>query len=501
MLHFRAIVPRAGAINIQRNQINKTCIRLFAAAAGEYDVAVIGSGPGGYVAAIKAAQLGLNTVIVEKDARHGGTCLNVGCIPSKSLLHNSHYYHLAKSEFADRGIKIAGSVTVDLPKMMAKKAESVTALTSGIEGLFKKNKVKVVKGHGTLTSKTDISVALTAGGKEALKAKNIILATGSAVISLPGVPLDEKVIVSSTGALTLDKIPKKMVVIGGGVIGLELGSVWQRLGAEVTVVEFLPSIGGVGIDADVAKTLQRTLKGLKFQLGTKVTKVEKSGTGVKVSTEDAKDATKTAVLDADVVLVSVGRRPFLDNLGVEAAGVELDGKKVKVNGNYQTNVPNIFAIGDIVHGPMLAHKAEDEGVMVAEFIKSGKQPHLNFWNVPSVIYTHPEVAWVGKSEEQLKEEGIKVNKGKFPFAANSRAKSNADVDGFVKVLSDAKTDKVLGVHIINAQAGELIAEAALAVEYGGAAQDLAAVCRAHPTLSEAVKGAAQLAIHGKAINM
>jgi len=503
MFHFRPIVPRSGTLNrsYPRNQIHKTSIRLFSAEAGEYDVAIIGGGPGGYVAAIKAAQLGLSTAIVEKreSGRFGGTCLNVGCIPSKSLLHNSHYYHIAQSEFADRGIKLS-NLSVDLPKMMEKKTESVNALTDGIGMLFKKNKVKTFLGHGTLTSKNDISVTLNKGGNESIKAKNIILATGSDVMSLPNVPLDEKVIVSSTGALSLDKIPKKMVVIGGGVIGLELGSVWQRLGAEVTVVEFMPSIGGVGIDAEVAKTFQRILKGIKFQLNTKVTKVEKSGTGVKVSTEDAQDASKTAVLDSDVVLVSVGRRPFLDKLGLEKAGVELDGKKVKVNAQYQTNVPNIFAIGDIVHGPMLAHKAEDEGGMVAEFIKTGKQPHLSFWNVPSVIYTSPEVAWVGKSEEQLKQEGIEFKKGKFPFAANSRAKTNADTDGFLKILSDAKTGKVLGVHIINAQAGELIAEAALAVEYGGAAEDLASICRAHPTLSESMKGAAQIIAYGKAIN-
>eukprot|EP00397_Hematodinium_sp_SG-2012_P034602 GEMP01037125.1.p1 GENE.GEMP01037125.1~~GEMP01037125.1.p1 ORF type:complete len:495 (+),score=129.70 GEMP01037125.1:77-1561(+) len=476
------------------------------ASAAKYDLAVIGSGPGGYVAAIKAAQLGLKTVCIERRENNklGGTCLNVGCIPSKSLLHNSHYYHKAKTDFASRGIKMTG-LSLDLDTMMKQKEESVNGLTSGIEMLFSKNKVKHVKGHGTLTSNTDIQVKLNAGGEEVISATNIIIATGSDVMSLPNVPLDEKRVVSSTGALSLKKVPGNMIVIGGGVIGLELGSVWSRLGAKVTVVEFLPSIGGIGIDDDVSKMLQRSLKsqGIVFKLQTKVTSVDTSNAAtIKVHTEAAAGGSAEK-LDADVVLVCVGRRAFTDNLGLDKVGITVDArtKKIPVNSTYQTSVPNIFAIGDIVDGPMLAHKAEDEGVMVAGYIVNGTKPHLKFENVPSVIYTSPEVAWVGRSEEQLKKEGVKFTKGKFPFTANSRAKTNAETEGFVKVLADKVTNKVLGVSIINEVAGELIAEAALAVEYGAAADDLAAVCRAHPTQSEALKGAAQIASLGKAINM
>jgi len=465
-----------------------------------YDLCVIGGGPGGYVAAIKAAQFGLKTVCIERRGALGGTCLNVGCIPSKSLLHNSHYYHMVKDDMAARGINVSG-VTLELDKMMAEKDKSVATLTKGIEMLFKANKVDYVKGHGTLAGPNSVKVALLDGGDQSIEAKNIMLATGSEVTSLPGIDLDEEVIVSSTGALKLSKVPERLTVIGGGVIGLELGSVWNRLGSKVTVVEFMDSIGGLGIDAECAKQFQALLKkqGMQFQMKTKVTGVEKTGDTVKVSTEAAAGGDQTSH-EADVVLVCVGRRQFFDNLGLENAGVEMDGKLIKVDKNWRTNIPSVFAIGDIVHGPMLAHKAEDEGVIVSEYLASGKEPHLDYDCVPSVVYTTPEVAWVGKTEEQLKKDGVEYKKGKFVFAANSRAKAVTEEAGFVKVLADKKTDKLLGVHIINSIAGELIGEACVAIEYGAASEDLARVCTAHPTLSEALKGACQMTAFGKAIN-
>jgi len=424
----------------------------------------------------------------------------VGCIPSKSLLHNSHLYHVAQHDLKGRGINVSG-VELDLGVMMKQKEKSVDQLTKGIEMLFKANKVDYVKGHGTITGPNGVKVALLDGGEQSIEAKNIMLATGSDVVSLPGLDLDEKEIVSSTGALSLDKVPEKLTVIGGGVIGLELGSVWARLGSQVTVVEFLGSIGGLGIDSEVAKQFMALLKkqGLKFKMKTKVTGVEKTGSGLKVSTEAAEGGSQETT-DADVVLVCVGRREFRDNLGVEAVGLEMDGKKIKVNHHFQTSVPSIYAIGDIINGPMLAHKAEDEGALVSEFIATGKPPHLDYDVVPSVVYTHPEVAWVGKTEEQLKAEGVEYKKGKFVFGANSRAKANGEADGFVKVLACKKTDKLLGVHIVNAIAGELIGEACLAIEYGAASEDLARVCIAHPTLSEALKGASQMTAFGKAVN-
>jgi len=417
------------------------------------------------------------------------------------LLNNSHHYHMVKHEMADRGINCEG-VSLDLGKMLGQKEKAVKTLTGGIAMLFKKNKVDYVDGHATLAGANDVSVSLNAGGEQTIKAKNIMLATGSDVIlKTPFVELDEKVIVSSTGALELKEVPKKMVVIGGGVIGLELGSVWSRLGSEVTVVEFLGTIGGLGIDGEVAKKFLPILKkqGMNFKLNTKVTAVEKTDSGCKVTSEPVKGG-EAEVIDADVVLVSVGRRQFLDNLGLENAGVEMDGRLIKVDSNYRTNVPSIFAIGDIVHGPMLAHKAEDEGAMVSEFLATGKAPHLDFNNVPSVVYTHPEVAWVGKTEEALKAEGTPYKKGNFVFAANSRAKANGDEAGFVKVLAHKDTDVLLGVHIVNGVAGELIGEACLAIEYGACSEDLARVCHAHPTLSEALKGATQFTAFGKAIN-
>jgi len=473
--------------------------RLFSSGSA-YDLCVVGGGPGGYVASIKAAQLGLKTICVERRGKLGGTCLNVGCIPSKSLLHNSHLFHMAKHDLKARGINVSG-VELDLGKMMSNKAKSVTMLTKGIEMLFKANKVDYAVGHGTLTGPNSVKVALNAGGEQVIEAKNIMLATGSEVMSLPGIELDEKQIVSSTGALELDKVPERLTVIGGGVIGLELGSVWARLGSKVTVVEFMDSIGGLGIDSEVAKNFLAILKkqGMEFQLKTKVTGVKKVDGVVEVSTEPAAGG-ETSVDKSDVVLVCVGRRQFMDNLGLESIGVEMDGKKVKVDHNYMTNVPGVYAIGDIVQGPMLAHKAEDEGALLSEYLATGKSPHLDYNTVPSVIYTYPEVAWVGKTEEQLKAEGVAYKKGKFVFGANSRAKCVAEEAGFVKVLADKATDKLLGVHIVNALAGELIAEACVGIEYGAASEDLARVCHAHPTLSEALKGAAQMTAFGKAIN-
>jgi len=473
--------------------------RLFSSGS-QYDLCVIGGGPGGYVASIKAAQLGLKTVCIERRGKLGGTCLNVGCIPSKSLLHNSHLYHMAQHDFKNRGINISG-LEMDLGVMMKQKEKSVDQLTKGIEMLFKMNKVDYVKGHGTLSGPNNVNVALMDGGEQAIQAKNIMLATGSDVVSLPGIDLDEEVIVSSTGALKLNKVPKKLTVIGGGVIGLELGSVWSRLGSEVTVVEFLDSIGGLGIDAEVAKQFMALLKrqGMKFQMKTKVTGVQKTGSGATVTTEAAAGGS-AETHDADVVLVCVGRREFRDNLGLEGLGIEMDGKKIKVNHNFQTNIPSIYAVGDIINGPMLAHKAEDEGALLSEHLATGKDPHLDYNVVPSVVYTHPEVAWVGKTEEQLKKDGVAYKKGKFVFGANSRAKANGEDVGFVKVLADKTTDKLLGVHIVNAIAGELIGEACLAIEYGAATEDIARVCHAHPTLSEALKGAAQMTAFGKAIN-
>uniref|UniRef100_A0A667HBF1 Dihydrolipoyl dehydrogenase, mitochondrial n=1 Tax=Lynx canadensis TaxID=61383 RepID=A0A667HBF1_LYNCA len=427
-------------------------LRTYADQPIDADVTVIGSGPGGYVAAIKAAQLGFKTVCVEKNETLGGTCLNVGCIPSKALLNNSHYYHMAHGkDFASRGIEMS-EVRLNLEKMMEQKSTAVKALTGGIAHLFKQNKI------------------------------------------------DEDTIVSSTGALS-KKVPEKMVVIGAG-IGVELGSVWQRLGADVTAVEFLGHVGGVGIDMEISKNFQRILQkqGFKFKLNTKVTGATKKSDGkIDVSIEGASGG-KAEVITCDVLLVCIGRRPFTQNLGLEELGIELDPRgRIPVNTRFQTKIPNIYAIGDVVAGPMLAHKAEDEGIICVEGMAGGAV-HIDYNCVPSVIYTHPEVAWVGKSEEQLKEEGIEYKVGKFPFAANSRAKTNADTDGLVKILGQKSTDRVLGAHILGPGAGEMINEAALALEYGASCEDIARVCHAHPTLSEAFREANLAASFGKSIN-
>ncbi|OWR54739.1 dihydrolipoyl dehydrogenase [Danaus plexippus] len=467
--------------------------------AHDADLVVIGSGPGGYVAAIKAAQMGLKTISVEKDPTLGGTCLNVGCIPSKALLHNSHLYHMAKHDFKHRGIEV-GNISFNFEAMMKYKENAVKALTGGIGMLFNKNKVKLVRGHGSIVAPNKVEVK-GEKGVETINTKNIIIATGSVVTPFPGVTFDEKQIVSSTGALSLPKMPKKMLVIGAGVIGLELGSVYQRLGADVTAIEFLENIGGVGIDGEVSKTLHKIMskQGMKFKLGTKVMGIKKDGSTVKVDVEAAKGGNKET-LDCDVVLISIGRRPFVEGLGLDKVGIALDDRgRVPVNNKFQTTVPGIYAIGDVIHGPMLAHKAEDEGIVCVEGIK-GMPVHFNYDAIPSVIYTSPEVGWVGKTEEDLKKEGKAYKVGKFPFLANSRAKTNGEPDGFVKVLADKATDVILGTHIIGPGGGELINEAVLAQEYGAAAEDVARVCHAHPTCAEALREANMAAYIGKPIN-
>lgn len=460
----------------------------------QYDLVVIGGGPGGYVGAIKAAQLGLKVACVEKRGTLGGTCLNVGCIPSKALLDITHKYHEAMHEFEALGLK--ASVKADLKKIMARKDEVVKGLTQGIEGLFKKNKVDYLKGHGSFVDANTLSI----DGKQTVKAKAFMIATGSAEMQLPGVTLDEKRIVSSTGALELSEIPKEMIVIGGGVIGLEMGSVWNRLGTKVTVVEYLDRITP-GLDLEVSKQFQKILakQGFEFKLGTKVTGADTKGKRVKLTMEPAAGG-KAESMEADVVLLSIGRKPYTENLGLEKVGITPDNRgRIPVNDHWQTAVPNIFAIGDVIAGPMLAHKAEEEGVAVAEYLV-GQKPHVDYNTIPGVIYTHPEVANVGKTEEELKATGIEYAIGKFPFMANSRARAVGESEGFVKILACKKTDRVLGVHIIGPDAGTLIAEAVLAMEYGASSEDIARTCHAHPTLNEAVKEAA-LAAFAKAIHI
>lgn len=469
-------------------------------ASTKYDVVVIGGGPGGYVAAIKAAQLGLNTACVEKRGKLGGTCLNVGCIPSKSLLNNTHLFHQVQHEAVSRGIKIDGQVSIDFPKLIAAKDKSVDSLTSGIEMLFKKNKVTYIKGEGSFENEKTISVKPIDGGEsQTIEADNFIVATGSEVTPFPGITIDEERIVSSTGILSLKEIPKRLTIIGGGIIGLEMASVYNRIGSEVTIVEFQNAIGA-GMDDEVAKTTQKLLKkqGFNFKLGTKVISGERDGEVVKIEVEDVKTG-KKETLESDVLLVAIGRRPYTAGLNVEKAGLEVDNKgRLVIDDQFRTKHSHIRVIGDVTFGPMLAHKAEEEGIAAAEYIKTG-HGHINYANIPSVMYSHPEVAWVGLNEQQLKEQGIKYKVGKFPFIANSRAKTNMDTDGFVKFLADAETQRVLGVHIIGANAGEMIAEACLALEYGASTEDIARTCHAHPTLAEAFKEAA-LSTFDKPVN-
>lgn len=465
-----------------------------------YDLIVIGTGPGGYVCAIRAAQLGMKVAVVEKRSTHGGTCLNVGCIPSKALLHASELYDEASQHFGVMGINVTPEL--DLERMQAFKDEGVKGNVDGVAYLLKKNKIDSFHGAGRVLDAGKVGITFMNGETSTLEAKSIVIATGSEVVSLPGIVIDEERIVSSTGALTFQEVPKRLVVIGAGVIGLELGSVWRRLGSEVIVVEFLDRILP-GMDSDVARTFQRILakQGFEFRLGQKVTGVVDAGdAGLSVTVVPASVDGTGETLQADAVLVAVGRKPYTDGLGLDEIGIERDSKgRIAVNEHFETSVAGVFAIGDVIAGPMLAHKAEDEGVAVAEIL-AGQAGHVNYDVIPGVVYTAPEVASVGKTEEELKAAGIAYTAGKFPFTANGRAKVNRTTDGFVKVLADAATDRVLGVHIIGPHAGEMIAEAAVLMEFGGSAEDLARTCHAHPTLTEAVKEAA-LAAGKRAIHM
>jgi dihydrolipoamide dehydrogenase len=452
-----------------------------------YDLIVIGAGPGGYVCAIRAAQLGLKVAVAEKSKTLGGTCLNIGCIPSKALLYASEMFEEAGHGFAPLGIKV-GAPELDHPALMKHKDDTVAANVNGVAFLFKKNKIDWLQGEATIVAPGKVRVKGPVM-EQVHEAVNIVIATGSDVARLPGVEIDEQKIVSSTGALELAAPPKKLIVVGAGVIGLELGSVWRRLGAEVTVVEFLDRILP-GMDGEVAKQFQRMLEkqGFVFHLGHKVTAVDKSGEGVKATIEPAAGG-ESKTLEADVVLVAIGRRPYTEGLGLEALGVATERGQVVIDDHFQTNIKGIYAIGDVVRGPMLAHKAEDEGVALAEIL-AGQHGHVNYGVIPGVVYTAPEVAVVGKSEEDLKAAGIAYKVGKFPFLANGRARAMRHTEGFVKILADAATDRVLGVHIIGFGAGEMIHEAAVLMEFGGSAEDLARTCHAHPTMSEAVKEAA-----------
>ena len=455
----------------------------------DFDLVVIGGGPGGYGCAIRAAQLGLKTACVESRGALGGTCLNVGCIPSKSLLNLSDNFHKAKKDFNQQGIEMDG-VRLNIKKMMSNKNKSIQVLTKGVEFLFKKNKVTYFKGKGVLFSKNDIIVYESDNKRTNINSKNIVIATGSEPTSIPGIDIDEKNIVSSTGALSFSEVPKKLAVIGGGYIGLEMGSVWSRLGSDVTVIEYLDHITP-GMDREISNEFQKILtkQGIKFKLGSKVQSVNKKGNLVSIKYTNLENS-KEEILDFDKVLVSVGRKPYTEGLNLTKVGVKKDSKgRIEVNEKLQTAISNIYAIGDAIKGPMLAHKAEEEGIAVAEIL-AGQAGHVNYDVIPGVIYTSPEVATVGKTEEQLKKENKSYKVGKFPFMANSRAKVNNETDGFVKILADSKTDKVLGVHIIGPHCGDMIAEMALAMEFGASSEDIARTCHAHPTHTEAIKEAA-----------
>ncbi|SPJ78967.1 probable LPD1 - dihydrolipoamide dehydrogenase precursor [Fusarium torulosum] len=473
--------------------------RGFASEAEEKDLVVIGGGVAGYVAAIKAGQEGMKVTCIEKRGSLGGTCLNVGCIPSKSLLNNSHLYHQILHDTKSRGIEV-GEVKLNLANLMKAKETSVSGLTKGIEYLFKKNGVEYIKGAASFASEHEIKVDLNEGGETSVRGKNILIATGSEATPFPGLEIDEKRVITSTGAIALEKVPETMTVIGGGIIGLEMASVWSRLGSKVTIVEFLGQIGGPGMDTEIAKNAQKILKkqGLEFKLNTKVVSGDKSGDKVKLEVDSAKGG-KPESIESDVVLVAIGRRPYTAGLGLENIGLENDDRgRVIIDSEYRTKIPHIRCVGDVTFGPMLAHKAEEEAVAVVEYIKKG-YGHVNYGAIPSVMYTHPEVAWVGQSEQDLKNQNIPYRVGSFPFVANSRAKTNQDTDGMVKMLADPETDRILGVHIIGPNAGEMIAEGTLALEYGASSEDIARTCHAHPTLAEAFKEAA-MATHAKAIH-
>ena len=464
-----------------------------------YDLIVIGTGPGGYVCAIRAAQLGLKTAVVEKRTTFGGTCLNVGCIPSKAMLHASELYEEAGHSFAQMGIKV-GKPSVDLAALLKYKEQNVDSNVKGVAFLFKKNKIDAFYGSGRIVAPGQVEVKDADGKTQTLETKAIVIATGSDVARLPGIDIDEKRIVSSTGALELPKVPQKLIVVGAGIIGLELGSVWRRLGAQVTIVEFLDHILP-GIDSEVARQFHRMQQkqGIAFKLSSKVTAVDGSGKVLKVKVEPAAGGGAAETMEADIVLVAIGRVPYTEGLGLDAVGVKRDNRgRVIVDPRFCTNISGIYAIGDVIAGPMLAHKAEEEGVAVAEII-AGQAGHVNYDVIPNVVYTYPEIASVGKTEEELKAADIAYLVGKFPFTANARAKVNLTTEGFVKILADAKTDRVLGVHILGPDAGNMIGEAAIAMEFGASSEDIARTCHAHPTLSEAVKEAA-LAVAKRAIN-
>ena len=465
----------------------------------EFDVVVIGSGPGGYVCAIKAAQLGLNVACIEKRDTLGGTCLNIGCIPSKALLHASEVYHQATHIMSKFGVN-ADNVSLNLLDMMKHKDQTVDELTKGIAFLFKKNKVTPFFGAGKIIDNSTIQITLNSGSVETIKSKNIVIATGSDVISLPNVQIDEKTIVSSTGALTLSSVPEHLVVIGGGVIGLEMGSVWSRLGAKVTVIEYLDRITPT-MDYEISKSFQKTLEkqGIEFKLSTKVTAVNKSDKGHIIITEAASGGENNTI-ECDIVLMSIGRKPYTENLGLENVGITLDNRgRIDIDTHFKTVLPHIYAIGDVVRGAMLAHKAEEEGVAVAEII-AGKHGHVNYNTIPNVIYTWPEVSSVGQTEEELKNANIEYKVGKFPFAANGRAKAGLNSEGFVKILADKNTDRVLGVHMIGPDVGNMINQVAMAMEFCASSEDIARTCHAHPTTGEVVKEAAMVASFGKALH-
>ena len=464
-----------------------------------YDLIIIGSGPGGYVCAIRAAQLGMKTAVVEKWATFGGTCLNIGCIPSKAMLNASELYEEAAHKFGKMGIKV-GTPSIDLDAMLKYKQGAVDSNVKGVDYLFRKNKIETFHGTGRIAARGKVEVKNADSKTQVLETKSIVIATGSDVARLDDIEIDEKRIVSSTGALELPAVPKKLLIVGAGIIGLELGSVWRRLGAEVTIVEFLDHILP-GIDAEVAKQFHRMMEkqGIAVRLSSKVAGVDASGKTLKVKVESAAGGGAAETLEADIVLVAVGRVPYTEGLGLEALGVKKDNRgRVIVDGHYRTNVDGIYAIGDAIAGPMLAHKAEEEGVAVAEIL-AGQAGHVNYDVIPNVVYTYPEIASVGKTEEELKAASVAYNVGKFPFAANPRARVNLTTEGFVKILADAKTDRVLGVHILGPDAGNMIGEAAIAMEFGASSEDIARTCHAHPTLTEAVKEAA-LAVNKRAIN-
>ncbi len=455
----------------------------------QYDVVIVGGGPGGYNCAIRAGQLGLKTAIIEKRGKLGGTCLNVGCIPSKALLHASEYFEAASKTFPSMGVNVEG-LSLDLPQMMKQKDEAVEGLTKGVEFLMRKNKVDYIKGAGRFLSANRIEITAPDGAKSTIDTKNVVIATGSEPASVPGVEIDEDRIVSSTGALTLKTVPRKLVVIGAGVIGLELGSVWRRLGAEVTVVEFLDRITP-GVDTEIANAFQRILKkqGMAFELGHKVTGIEKLSAGLRLTIEPAKGGAARTI-DADIALVAIGRKPYTQNLGLENAGLKTDQRGFIETDHCKTSVPNIYAIGDVTHGPMLAHKAEEEGTAIAQVI-AGQWGHVNYEIIPGVIYTDPEVATVGKTEDELKAAGVAYKVGKFQFMANSRARTNHTTEGLVKIIEDAATKRVIGAHLVGAGVGEMIGEICVAMEFGASAEDIARTCHPHPTMTEALREAAK----------